>query len=153
NTAAMDLPLDEVGAIAAWTPFGAATGWATGSIVKLLIALATLALGVWLWWRDIEEAPVQAKDHDKADLRIPLVPDSPSGIGFALSVRYVFRDTRLLFSVLVRPSVVVVRLVQSIAPGVPVIWYVALFVCALISGGVGVNGFGDDGPAMWVTMM
>lgn len=41
----MDLPLDEVGEIAAWTPFAAATGWATGSIVKLLIAVATLALG------------------------------------------------------------------------------------------------------------
>ena len=153
NTAAMDLPLDEVGAIAAWTPFGAATGWATGSIVKLLIALATLALGVWLWWRDIEEAPVQAKDHDKADLRIPLVPDSPSGIEFARSLRYIFRDNRLLLSVLVLPIVVVVLLVQSIAQGVPEISYVALFVCALISGAIAVNDFGYDGPAMWVKMI
>src|SRR5699024_8912988 len=77
NSEAMDLPLNEVGEIAAWTPLAAATGWATGSIAKLLIALVTLLLGVWLWWRDIEESPARVKNHEKADLTLPLVPHTP----------------------------------------------------------------------------
>src|SRR5699024_12847801 len=108
NSAAMDLPLDEVGEIAAWTPFAAATGWATGGIVKLLIAVATLALGVWLWWCDLEEAPARVKDHDKSELTLPVVLHTPTGIEFALSLRYVFRDHLLLLTRLILPNVVLV---------------------------------------------
>ena len=153
NSAAMDLPLDEVGEIAAWTPFAAATGWATGSIVKLLIAVATLALGVWLWWRDIEEAPARVKDHDKSDLTLPFVPHTPTGIEFARSLRYVFRDNRLLLSVLVLPIVVIVLMVQSTAQGIPEISYIAVVMSALLAGSIAVNDFGYDGPAMWVKMV
>ena len=153
NQAMANMPLDEIGAIAAWTPFAAATGWATGNIVKLLIAVAVLALGVWLWWRDIEVAPVNTKARVKSDLSIPFAPNSPVGIEFARSLRYVIRDTRLLMSVLVLPIVVVVLMVQSISQGVDEIAYMAVVMCALLSGAMAVNDFGYDGPAMWVKMI
>ena len=153
NEAMADMPLGEIGAIASWTPFAAATGWATGNFLKLLIAIAVLALGVWLWWRDIEIAPVNTKDREKSDLRMPFVPNTPTGIEFARSLRYVIRDTRLLMSVLVLPIVVVVLLVQSISQGVDEIAYVAVAMCALLSGAMAVNDFGYDGPALWIKMV
>ncbi|HCJ68235.1 MAG TPA: ABC transporter permease [Corynebacterium casei] len=149
---AMNMPLEDIGAIASWTPFAAATGWATGGIVKLLIAIATLSLGAWLWWRDIEVAPVQTKERNKTDLRIPFIPNTPTGIEFARSIRYIFRDTRLLMSVLVLPIVVIVLMVQSVSQGIPEIAYTALVICGLLGGAMAVNDFGYDGPAMWLKM-
>lgn len=153
NSEAMDLPLNEVGEIAAWTPLAAATGWATGSIAKLLIALVTLLLGVWLWWRDIEESPARVKNHEKADLTLPLVPHTPAGMEFARSFRYVFRDNRLLLSVLVLPIVIIVLMVQSTAQGIPEMSYLAVVMSALLAGAIAVNDFGYDGPALWVKMV
>lgn len=152
NPEMMDIPLEEVGAFLAWTPFAAATGWATGGIVKLLIALATIALGVWLWWRDIEQAPVQTKDRQKKDLRIAGLK-SPAGIEFSRSFRYIFRDNRLLLSILVLPIVVIILVVQSITQDVPEIGFMAIAVCALLSGMMAVNDFGYDGPALWTKIV
>src|SRR5699024_2868806 len=130
-----------------------ATGCATRSIVLLLIAVPTLALAVWLRWRGIEEAPGRVNDDDKSDVALPFVPHTPAGIQCERSLRYVCRDNRLLLSVLVRPIVVIVLMVQSTAQGIPEISYIAVVMSALLAGSIAVNDFGYDGPAMWVKMV
>src|SRR5699024_639304 len=102
---------------------------------------------------DIEEAPARVKDHDKSDLTLPFVPHTPAGIEFARSLRYVFRDNRLLLSVLVLPIVVIVLMVQSTAQGISEISYIAVVMSALLAGSIAVKDFGYDGPAMWVKMV
>src|SRR5699024_12492616 len=100
-----------------------------------------LLMVVWMMWRNIEESPARIKDHEMADLALPLVPHTPAGMEFARIFRYVFRDIRLLLSVLVLPIVIIVLMVQSTAQGIPEMSYLAVVMSALLAGAIAVNDF------------
>lgn len=171
SLAGSDFPLGTVGEGLAWTPVGAPVGWALalaqGELVKacaqFLIAVVTLGVAVWAWhWllrRQFEHRTVSpsARNHrekSKGISRFSLGSfsySSPAAMEFTRSLRYVFRDSRLIGSIIMQPILAVVLIIQGFATDSD-LSSVGLLFLGLIGGIVATNDFGYDGPSLWVKM-
>lgn len=168
------VPVELIGQALAWTPFGAAAG-AVGSAVQgrwlltlaqLAIAVATLALGAW-WWRRIVtaqlEAPVDAlgsaatprrrrEEGGRIPVLLPGLRYGPAAMVYARAVRYLFRDSRMLASLVMFPLIAAFLLFQGVTVHESTILFGMVLLGLLVST-LGINDFGYDGPASWVNLV
>ena len=165
--------IDAIGAYTKWTPFGAGAGaieafavglWGEAGLLTLL-AFVYVAAGFWLWSQLINRAltaPLDqggqgqsAKDsagEGKKVLFLPGIPWSVGGAIFSRSLRYMFRDSRLLGSMIVFPLLGVLFIFQSFTVEFFMI-YVGLIMMAVFAGSVATNDFGYDGPSLWLNIV
>lgn len=166
------LPLGTTGAVLAWTPLGAATGWAVSlaqgavgaAAVQLLIALATLAVGVYIWRAQLRHslAPVgtrspkateSAQRDDAPPVRSLLLPGLPAAnvgaMEYSRSLRYMLRDSRLVFSLAVFPVLMLYLYFQSRGEGMGHSLNFGIMFMSMFVGIVASNDYGYDGPGSW----
>ena len=168
------IPIEPIGEVLAWTPFGAAAG-AVGSAVQgrwlfalaqAAIAVTTLALGAW-WWRSTVtaqlEAPVDAlgsasaprKDRERGGgipVLLPGLRYGPAAMVYSRAVRYLSRDSRMLASLVMFPLIAVFILVQGLMVHESSI-FIGMILLALLVSSLGANDFGYDGPASWIHLV
>ncbi|WP_080794272.1 hypothetical protein [Corynebacterium pacaense] len=165
--------LDVFGRAVRWTPFASTAGaveaaeegrWAMAAVF-LGLSLAYLGLGAWLWRTLVERAlsapldrggrsgPGRERRHRESDsvLFLPGVPHNAGGAVYSRAIRYLFRDSRLLSSLLIFPVFTVLFIVQGVTIG-EFIMYTGLVFVAIFGGSVAVNDFGYDGSGIWVNM-
>ncbi|ANE04289.1 hypothetical protein ccrud_08780 [Corynebacterium crudilactis] len=165
--------IDALGRIAKWTPVGAGAGaveafaaslWSEAALLTVL-AFAYVCAGVWLWLRLIDKAlhaPLdqggqgnRTKDmqvEGKRVLFLPMIPWSAGGAIFSRSVRYLFKDSRLMGSMIVFPLLGFLFIAQSFTVDFFMI-YVGLIMLAAFGGSIATNDFGYDGPSIWLNMV
>lgn len=167
------VPLGTIGKYAAWTPFTAATGWATAlgngsymeALAQLLIAIVT-AVGLFAVWRHLiktefaqsqqhaRPAPAtKTKQHGVSRLRLMgLAYRSPAMMEYSRSLLYIVRDMRLVNTLIFLPVLAGFCLYHifngNLAAGLGV-----LVMLGLVGGLLGVNDYGYDGPSGWLKMM
>ena len=171
SLAGSDFPLGTVGEGLAWTPVGAPVGWALAlaqgqlavALAQVLIAAASLGAAVWAWHRllrlQFERRTLFSPAHQrrgkaKGVSRFSLGTFSyrgPAAMEFTRSLRYIFRDSRLIGTIIMQPILAIVFIIQgfttdSVMPSIG-----ALFL-GLFGGMVATNDFGYDGPSLWVKM-
>ena len=171
SLAGSDFPLGTVGEGLAWTPVGAPVGWALAlaqgqlavALAQVLIAAASLGAAVWAWHRllrlQFERRTLFSPAHQrrgkaKGISRFSLGTLSyrgPAAMEFTRSLRYIFRDSRLIGTIIMQPILAIVFIIQgfttdSVMPSIG-----ALFL-GLFGGMVATNDFGYDGPSLWVKM-
>lgn len=164
------LPLGTIGSIAAWTPLGAATGWATAlaaghvgsAFAQLVIAFMTVAILWWLWRRAIAADYARpaivgsAAKSDKARgvSRLRLggwAYRGPGAMEFSRSLAYVARDSRFAGSLLILPLLSVFAFYQ-LWRGEEYPAYAMLIMIGLLGGLTAANDYGYDGPSGWLKM-
>ena len=156
-----DFPLDRIGAIAAWTPLGAATGWTVGSapLGKLAVAVATIAVAAWAWRRLVEREFERPMGEEEASARVKAKAfgfgqwsyTSPWAMEYTRSLRYLPRDSRMMGSLILVP-IAVLYMVYQLYKGEYFFALLPLAMVALMAGMMGSNDFGYDGPANWVKL-
>ncbi|MBC3185329.1 hypothetical protein H7347_01845 [Corynebacterium sp. zg-331] len=169
------LPLEAVGRVLAWTPFGATGGalaaaltgqWGVG-VAQGLIAIATLGALLWLWLRgvaqDLREPQIHiAAGRKKEKVRsdgdalptvfLPMMPRNPATAIFSRALRYVRRDSRMIGSVLIIPLVMVFFLYRGYAQDAFNAYMGAFILCFFLAG-ICSNDFGYDGPSGWLHLV
>ncbi|MGP5495764.1 hypothetical protein [Corynebacterium flavescens] len=164
------LPLGTIGSIAAWTPLGAATGWATAlaaghvgsAFAQLVIAFVTAAILWWLWRRAIAAEYARpaivgsAAKSDKARgvSRLRLggwAYRGPGAMEFSRSLAYVARDSRFAGSLLILALLSVFAFYQ-LWRGEEYPAYAMLIMIGLLGGLTAANDYGYDGPSGWLKM-
>ena len=171
SLAGSDFPLGSVGEGLAWTPVGAPVGWALAlaqgepvvAFLQFLIAAASLGAAVWAWHRllrlQFERRTLLSPAHQRREKakginRFSLGSFSyrgPAAMEFTRSLRYIFRDSRLIGTIIMQPILAIVFIIQgfttdSVMPSIGVLFL------GLFGGIVATNDFGYDGPSLWVKM-
>lgn len=158
--------LTEVGKVVEFTPLGAALS-ATDSytsdglvpaLIKLGIALLTLAALGYLWLRQVEFAfTFSAKPGQQPLTKSGLgwferFPSTPTGVIGARSVTYWMRDPRYRLSFAAVPVVVVVAMLAMFIAGAPstLIWVMPLAVVSFFLGWSIHNDIATDSTAIWM---
>ncbi|WP_293770537.1 hypothetical protein [uncultured Corynebacterium sp.] len=171
NYMAGGVPMGRIGAIAAWTPFGAATGWGTSlcdghiaqAAAQLVLAVAyVIGLGVlWSWLLERQfKAPVLSGTAVKAVKSSGVhglelgrwSARGPAAMEFTRSVRYFSRDSRLIVNLVMLPVLGLFALWQ-VWRGLPEMAYGVLAFFGVIGGLIASNDIGYDGPSNWLKMM
>ena len=172
SLAGSDFPLGTVGEGLAWTPVGAPVGWALAlaqgepvvALLQFLIAAASLGAAIWAWHRllrlQFERRTLftpahQRREKAKGISRFSLGTFSyrgPAAMEFTRSLRYIFRDSRLIGTIIMQPILAMVFIIQgfttdSVMPSIGVLFL------GLFGGIVATNDFGYDGPSLWVKMV
>lgn len=158
------LPLDVVGRVAAWTPLGAATGWAVAPSLgvvagQLLIAVATLvaaaAAWVFLVRRELDAPRLGEGSAGRARRRAFGIPGlsyrGPGAMEYTRSLRYLARDSRLLASLFMLP-VMLAYIFWQLATGKPEVAAMFTGVLGIFAGLIAANDIGYDGPSSWVKL-
>ena len=165
--------IDAIGSYTKWTPLGAGAGaieafaaglWGEAGLLTLLAVVYVVA-GLWLWTRLIGRAlsapldqggPGQNAKNSGAEgkkvLFLPGIPWSVGGAIFSRSLRYMFRDSRVMGSMIVFPILGVLFIFQSFTVDFFMI-YVGLIMMAVFAGSVATNDFGYDGPSTWLNIV
>lgn len=171
SLAGSDFPLGTVGEGLAWTPVGAPVGWALAlaqgqlavALAQVLIAAASLGAAVWAWHRLLRlqferrtlSSPVhQRREKAKEVSRFSLGTFSyrgPAAMEFTRSLRYIFRDSRLIGTIIMQPILAIVFIIQGFTTDSDLPSIGVLFL-GLFGGMVATNDFGYDGPSLWVKM-
>ena len=171
SLAGSDFPLGTVGEGLAWTPVGAPVGWALAlaqgepvvAFLQFLIAAASLGAAIWAWHRllrlQFERRALLSPKHQRREKakginRFSLGSFSyrgPAAMEFTRSLRYIFRDSRLIGTIIMQPILAIVFIIQgfttdSVMPSIGVLFL------GLFGGIVATNDFGYDGPSLWVKM-
>ena len=156
--------LQRVADIAGWTPWGAAwavpadaaSGHGGEAVLKLLVAVAVVALLVWAWWslvgRALETVDGRASTRRYRGLGwFDRLGSTPVGAVAARALTYWVRDPRYRTSYLVIVFVPIVVLPLGVA-GVPWHWtaLVPLPLMALIAGFLPHNDVAYDNTAVWL---
>ena len=165
-----NIPLDRIGRILGWTPFGAAPavvaslldGAYPAALGQLGVLAATLYLGFRGWLSTVArrlEAPLDALRRDAADegkkkepsatVLLRGLPYTPASVIYSRAVRYLRRDPRMLGNLVTYPVIALVLLVQGVLSDDSTM-LLGMVVLALISGSPATNDFGYDGPAVWL---
>lgn len=165
-----NIPLDRIGRILGWTPFGAAPavvaslldGAYPAALGQLGVLAATLYLGFRGWLSTVArrlEAPLDALRRDAADagktkepsatVLLRGLPYTPGAVIYSRAVRYLRRDPRMLGNLVTYPVIALVLLVQGVLSDDSTM-LLGMVVLALISGSPATNDFGYDGPAVWL---
>ncbi|WP_066040252.1 hypothetical protein [Herbiconiux solani] len=151
--------------VLSWTPFGAvwavpadaANGQWVFAVLKLLIAVATVAL-LWLAWRGLVSLMLvtpgrEQPERDHAGLGwFGRTPTTATGAVAARSLTYWARDARYYAQLLIVPVVPIVAVAVLAFVGVP-IEYTALLpvpVMAVFIGWVVHNDVAFDNTAVWL---
>lgn len=160
-----------MGSVAAWTPFGAAVGWALSlavghfvtALAQLLIALLTAAAVMWLWMRQVAQTmrnPDAGKNH-AAEVTGEGVTafeigswsySSPAAMEFTRALRYIRRDKRLMGLLLAMPMFAVLVIYQLWRGDDFVAYFMLCFSAVMMSSALS-NDYGFDGPSNWVSMV
>ena len=166
SLAGSDFPLGSVGEGLAWTPVGAPVGWALAlaqgepvvAFLQFLIAAASLGAAVWAWHRllrlQFERRTLLSPAHQRREKAKGINRFSyrgPAAMEFTRSLRYIFRDSRLIGTIIMQPILAIVFIIQgfttdSVMPSIGVLFL------GLFGGIVATNDFGYDGPSLWVKM-
>ncbi len=164
-------PLHTVGAISAWTPFGAGVGWAPAladghfltALAQLLIAAASLGLLGWVWSRQISSlmrnpgaggdvaSEVTGKGVSKLELGAWSY-SSPAAMEYTRALRYLTRDKRQTGMLYMMPLFGVLTLYQ-LWRGDDFTAYFMLCFSAIVLSSLLANDYGFDGPSNWVHMV
>lgn len=164
-------PLHAVGAVCAWTPFGAGVGWALAladghlvtALAQLLIAVASLGLLAWAWTRQIAglmrnpgaggdvASEVTGKGVSKLELG-GWSYSSPAAMEYTRAVRYLTRDKRQMGLLYMMPLFGVLTLYQ-LWRGDDFTAYFMLCFSAVVLSSLLANDYGFDGPSNWVHMV
>jgi ABC-2 type transport system permease protein len=148
-----------------WTPFGAvwavpadaANGQWVAAVLKLLIAVATVAI-LWLAWRGLVSVMLVTPGHE-TEVRVhsglgwfSRTPTTPAGAVAARSLTYWARDARYYAQLVVVPVVPLVTVIVFVFVGVPV-EYTALLpvpmMCVFLGWAVH-NDVAFDHTAIWL---
>ena len=128
-----DFPLGTVGEGLAWTPVGAPVGWALAlaqgqlavALAQVLITAASLGAAVWAWHRllrlQFERRTLLSPAHQRREKakgisRFSLGTFSyrgPAAMEFTRSLRYIFRDSRLIGTIIMQPILAIVFIIQG----------------------------------------
>ncbi len=157
--------LVEVARFLSWTPLGAAwsvpgdaaVGDGVGATVKLLIALACVALLVVVWRHVVRLLLTVPRGHSTAKTYRSLgwfsvFAGTPAGVIAARSMTYWTRDPRYIVSLIMIPIVPIIVLVPLSLVGVPDAHVAALFVpvmCVFLGWTIH-NDVAFDGTAVWL---
>ena len=143
---------------AAWSaPASAAAGDAGAALLKLLIALATVAV-LWFAWSALV-ARMLVTPHREAPAKsyhglgwFGRLPATPAGVIAARSLTYWARDARYRISLVVIPIVPAITIVPLIVGGVPshVIWLLPVPLMALFLAWTIHNDVAFDHTAIWM---
>ena len=166
-----DFPLGTMGEVLAWTPMGAPVGWArslcqgelVAAIAQFLIAVVSLCVAAWAWQRllrlQYERRPLVAAEHKRSGKakgisRFSLGSfsyRSPAAMEFTRSFRYIFRDSRLIGSIIMQPILALIFIFQGINSDseLPIL---GILFLGLFGGLLATNDFGYDGPSLWVKL-
>lgn len=164
-------PLHTVGAVSAWTPFGAGVGWALAladghlltALAQLLIAVASLGLLGWGWSRQIAglmrnpgaggdvASEVTGKGVSKLELGAWSY-SSPAAMEYTRALRYLTRDKRQTGMLYMMPLFGVLTLYQ-LWRGDDFTAYFMLCFSAIVLSSLLANDYGFDGPSNWVHMV
>ncbi|KQB86624.1 hypothetical protein [Corynebacterium lowii] len=171
----IQIPVDTLGRVLAWTPLGAVGGAIGASIsgqwgiaaVQAAIALLTLGAVLWLWLRgvaqDLEEPQMhvgkqrQKKKKKRAEdvfpqIVLPGLRYSPGAAVFSRAVRYLGRDSRMKSLLFMLPVFSIFFLYQGLTQ-TSFSAYMGLAILCLILTGMANNDFGFDGPGGWLHIM
>ena len=133
------------------------------ALLQFLIAAASLGAAIWAWHRllrlQFERRTLftpahQRREKAKGISRFSLGTFSyrgPAAMEFTRSLRYIFRDSRLIGTIIMQPILAMVFIIQgfttdSVMPSIGVLFL------GLFGGIVATNDFGYDGPSLWVKM-
>ncbi|WP_144710792.1 ABC transporter permease [Curtobacterium pusillum] len=156
--------MQRVADVAGWTPWGAAwavpadvaSGRVGEGVVKLLVAVAVVALLAWAWWavvgRALETVDGRARTRRYRGLGwFDSLGSTPVGAVAARALTYWGRDPRYRASYLIIVFVPVVVIPLGVA-GVPWHWtaLVPLPLMALIAGFLPHNDVSYDNTAVWL---
>ncbi|ACP33147.1 hypothetical protein [Corynebacterium aurimucosum] len=164
-------PLHTVGAVSAWTPFGAGVGWTLAladghfltALAQLLIAVASLGLLGWVWSRQITglmrnpgaggdvASEVTGKGVSKLELGAWSY-SSPAAMEYTRALRYLTRDKRQTGMLYMMPLFGVLTLYQ-LWRGDDFTAYFMLCFSAIVLSSLLANDYGFDGPSNWVHMV
>lgn len=167
-----NLPSPEaMGAVAAWTPFGAAVGWALAladghlltALAQLAIAALTLCVLVWVWARQVARLmrnPEASVDHapkatGKGVAKFELGAwsySSPGAMEFTRALRYIRRDRRLVGTMAALPLFIFFTLFQ-LWQGEDFVAFLMMGMAAIMMSSLLSNDYGFDGPSNWVSMV
>ena len=171
SLAGSDFPLGTVGEGLAWTPVGAPVGWALAlaqgqlavALAQFLIAAASLGVAVWASHRllrlQFERRTLFSPAHQRREKATGIRRFSlgafayrgPAAMEFTRSLRYIFRDSRLIGTIIMQPILAVVFIIQGFTTDSDLPSIGVLFL-GLFGGMVATNDFGYDGPSLWVKM-
>lgn len=157
--------LARIGAVAGWTPFGAAwsapadaaLGLSGQALVKLFLALVFAAV-LWFAWRYLVAAML-VTPHREAQARnyhglgwFAVFPSNSTGAIAARSLTYWGRDARYFVSLIIVPIVPVIMIVPLIVAGIPVppLALLPVPVAALFLGWSTHNDVAFDHTALWL---
>ena len=164
-------PLHTVGAVSAWTPFGAGVGWALAladghfltALAQLLLAVAILGLLGWVWSRQIAglmrnpgaggdaASEVTGKGVSKLELGAWSY-SNPAAMEYTRALRYLTRDKRQTGMLYMMPLFGVLTLYQ-LWKGDDFTAYFMLCFSAIVLSSLLANDYGFDGPSNWVHMV
>lgn len=164
-----NIPLDRIGRILGWTPFGAAPAMVASLLdaayldaaAQFGIVGATLILGARWWSGTVArrlEAPRDAVRRDPAGEKKAVaapgsvllrgLPYTPAAMIYSRAIRYFRRDPRMLGSLVTYPVIAVVLLAQGVLVDDSAM-LLGMVILALIAGSLATNDFGYDGPPVW----
>jgi ABC-2 type transport system permease protein len=151
-----------------WTPLGAvwaapadaALGHGGASVVKLLVALAFVAV-LWIVWRALVAVLLVSTDKQSSAQQnvglgwFGILPHSPAGAIAAKSLTYFGRDRRYWVSILIIPVVPLVGVSALMIAGVPgqIAALFALPLVCLFLGWAIHNDVSYDSTAVWLQIV
>ncbi|MDO4631424.1 MAG: hypothetical protein Q4A82_03955 [Corynebacterium sp.] len=162
-----------------WSPFASAAGFATFSAqgqwlpatACLGITLATLGIGMSIWWYFTQKrliAPlgnnkqIRSAHHNNANSNaeerrkatktviLPGLPYTPTSAIYSRAIRYIPRDARQLIAIAMPPVMLLYFIITSWRQETPFMLIIGIIVIAIMSGMNATNDYGTDGPANWL---
>ena len=166
------LDLVRYGNILQWTPLASAAGFAAfaaagqwlSALICLLITVATIAAGGYVWWHFTHKrlvAPLgtggvagagrrrKARAAGQQSLLLPGLPYTPLVAVYSRALRYLIRDARQTI-MMVMPLVLLFYFAVMGFRDNPFMFYVLPIIIGLLSGTNAVNDYGFDGPSNWL---
>ncbi|WPF65321.1 MULTISPECIES: hypothetical protein [unclassified Corynebacterium] len=168
-----EVPLDTLGKVLAWTPFGAVGGavgasisgqWAI-AVAQGVIALVTLGAVLWLWNRGVAQDMREPQIHSAAAKKkkkkertgkeglptifLPGLKHTAGAAIFSRALRYMRRDSRMMGSLLPLPFVLVFFLYRAYEDG-GMSGYMGAFILSFVLSASAANDIGYDGPGGWL---
>jgi ABC-2 type transport system permease protein len=157
--------LGDAADVVSWTPFGAvwsvpgdaAMGDASGALLKLVIAAATVAL-LWLAWDRLVAHMLVTPEREEVVKTyggmgwFDVLPARPASVIAARSISYWARDPRYLVSIMIIPVAPVVMILPFLIIGVPIetLALLPLPVMAIFLGWSLHNDLAFDSTAIWL---
>ena len=166
------LDLVRYGNILQWTPLASAAGFAAfaaagqwlSALICLLITVATIVAGGYVWWHFTHKrlvAPLgaggvtsagsrrKARVAGQRSLLLPGLPYTPLAAVYSRALRYLTRDARQTI-MMVMPLVLLLYFVVMGFRDNPFMLYALPIIIGLLSGTNAVNDYGFDGPSNWL---